>query len=102
LLSTSKAWAQKTNATAFKAANSELIKVAMNCLELQLVKLDKQAEMYALARYKEEAKIVEQMKNQESIAATFRKRIQSARCLAHEQGFSTSIQHFHLLARTLR
>jgi exonuclease III len=74
--------------TAFKESKLELKKLMKQHLKLRLEELDECAELHALARDKDKAKIVKEIKNQESIAATFRK-IRSVTRPAQSRGFTS-------------
>ena len=74
--------------TAFKAANQELKQLAKDHLTLRLNEMEERVEMHALAKNKDKAKIVKEMKNQETIAATFRK-IRSITRPTHSRGFTS-------------
>jgi hypothetical protein len=58
---------------AFKEAKAEYTKIARDHLNIQLAEINKAAEAHALAKDKDKAQIVKEIKHQESIAATFRK-----------------------------
>jgi hypothetical protein len=74
--------------TAFKEAKLELQKLTKQHLKLRLDELDECAELHALARDKDKIKIVKEIKNQESIAATSRK-IRSITRPAQSRGFAS-------------
>jgi hypothetical protein len=76
--------------TAFKEAKAEYKKIARDHLNIRLAELDEAAEAHALAKDKDKAQIVKEIKHQESIAATFRK-IRNVTKPAHARG-STSIE----------
>jgi hypothetical protein len=75
---------------AFKEDKAEYTKIARDHLNTRLAELDEAAEAHALAKHKDKAHIVKEIKHQECFAATFRE-IRNVTRPAHARG-STSIE----------